>query len=435
MNHYIENVTVSLENLISGLAENPSLFLKNPDTDFSRNRKINFKTCVGITMNSGGCTMNKELLDFFDFDVNAPTVSAYTQQRAKVLPEAFEYLFHAFTEENTQAKNLYEGYQLLACDGSNLSIAPNLNDPETLWKSNQFGATGNHLHLNALYDVLNRTYIDALVQTASEYQEHRACIQMMERTILDKVILIADRGYENYNIMAHAIEKGWKFLIRIKDVDSNGIASGLGLPPKAVFDMDINLILTRSQTKAKKHAGYKFMPTVQTFDYLPIGSKEDYPISFRITRFKIADDSYEIVITNLDRFLFSAEKLKELYHLRWGIETSFRELKYAIGLTSFHARKVDYIKQEIFARLTLYNYCELITTYVVEHSENISKKNQVNFTIAIYICREYLRRKRELRPPDVVKLIEKHILPVRPGRRDPRKVKPQASVSFLYRVA
>lgn len=435
MDHYIENVTASLENLISDLVENPTLFLKNPDSDFSRNRKINFKTCVGITMNSGGCTMNKELLDFFDFDVNAPTVSAYTQQRAKVLPEAFEYLFHAFTEENAQTKNSYEGYQLLACDGSNLSIAPNPNDMKTLWKSNQFGATGNHLHLNALYDVLNRTYIDALVQTASEYQEHRACIQMMERTTLDKVILIADRGYENYNIMAHAIEKGWKFLIRIKDVDSNGIASGLELPSKAVFDMDIHLILTRSQTNAKKQAGYKFMPTVQTFDYLPIGSKEDYPISFRIAKFKIADNSYETVITNLDRFLFPAEKLKELYHLRWGIETSFRELKYAIGLTSFHARKVDYIKQEIFARLTLYNYCELITTFVVEHSENISKKNQVNFTLAIYICREYLRRKRALRPPDVVKLIEKHILPVRPGRRDPRKVKPQASVSFLYRVA
>ncbi|RHQ11110.1 hypothetical protein DW981_10495 [Clostridium sp. AM49-4BH] len=26
--------------------------------------------------------------------------------------------------------------------------------------------------------------------------------------------------------------------------------------------------------------------------------------------------------------------MKEIYHLRWGIETSFRELKYAIGLTS-----------------------------------------------------------------------------------------------------
>lgn len=39
MSHYIEKVTVSLENLISELARNPSLFLKNPDTDFSRNRR------------------------------------------------------------------------------------------------------------------------------------------------------------------------------------------------------------------------------------------------------------------------------------------------------------------------------------------------------------------------------------------------------------
>lgn len=435
MSNYINQVSDSLKNHISELANNPCLFLRNPNVDFSRKRKIDFKTFIGIMMNSGGATMSKELLDFFDFNKNTPSVSAFTQQRSKVLPEAFEYLFKSFTDDNLPTTNNYHGYRLIACDGSNLTIATNQKDPETFWERNQYGSIVNKLHLNAFYDVLNRIYTDVLVQTAADYNESRACATMIDRSKLENVILVADRGYENYNIMSHAIEKGWKFLIRIKDVHSNGIASGLELPQTAVFDMDINLILTRNQTKSKKQAGYKFMPTVQTFDYLPIGSKEDYPISFRIARFKIADDSYETVITNLDRFCFSAEKLKELYHLRWGIETSFRELKYAIGLTSFHAKKVDYIKQEIFARLTLYNYCELITTYVVEHTENISKKNQVNFTIAIYICREYLRRKRKLRPPDVVKLIEKHILPIRPGRRDPRKVKPQASVSFLYRVA
>ena len=38
--------------------------------------------------------MSKELLDFFDFNKNTPSVSAFTQQRSKVLPEAFEYLFN-----------------------------------------------------------------------------------------------------------------------------------------------------------------------------------------------------------------------------------------------------------------------------------------------------------------------------------------------------
>ena len=258
---------------------------------------------------------------------------------------------------------------------------------------------------------------------------------MMERSSFNKAILIADRGYENYNVIAHAINKGWKFVIRIKDRNSNGIASGLNLPKTENFDMDVSITFTRQQTKKTKAAGYKFMPTNQIFDYLPIKSKDTYTIKFRIARFSIDDDSYEMLVTNLERSEFSAKDLKEIYHLRWGIETSFRELKYAIGLTSFHARKVNYIKQEVFARLLLYNYCELITTHIVQQMQNKDKTKQVNFTIAIYICREYLRPKRNLSPPDVIKLIEKHILPVRPGRKDPRKVKPQASVSFLYRVA
>lgn len=435
MSKYINKVTNSLTNLISELSENPSLFVKNPKTDFTRNRKIDFKKLIGITMNSGGGTMSKELLDYFDFDVNTPSVSAYTQQRSKVLPEAFEFLFNSFIQENMPSTNYYKGYRLIACDGSNLTIATNPNDTETAYKSNQFGTITNHLHLNAFYDVLNRIYLDAVLQTASEYQEYRACINMMERSSLNKAILIADRGYENYNVMAHAINKGWKFVVRIKDKNSNGIASGLNLPKTDIFDIDVSMTFTRQQTKLTKMAGYKFMPTIQTFDYLPLKSKDTYTMCFRIARFAITDDTYEMLVTNLNRSEFSTNDLKEIYHLRWGIETSFRELKYSIGLTSFHARKIDYIKQEVFARLLLYNYCELITTHIVQQMQNKDKTKQVNFTIAIYICREYLRQKRNLSPPDVIKLIEKHILPVRPGRKDPRKVKPQASVSFLYRVA
>ena len=436
MSQYIENLTSSLTSLIDELAQNPCLFLKNPQSDFTRVRKIDFGKFVGITMNSGGCTMSKELLDYFDFDVNTPSVSAYTQQRSKVLPEAFEFIFQSFTKDNLPSENLYQGYRLLACDGSNLSIANNPNDRETLRKKNQYGDnTSNHLHLNALYDVLNRVYVDALVQKYVDNHEPQACISMMNRSALDKVILIADRNYESYNIMAHAINKNWNYVIRVKDLHSNGIASTLDLPDKDTFDVDITLTFTRKQTKAAKEAGYRFMPQNQVFDFLPPKSNGTYALSYRIVRFPITDDTYEMLVTNLDRFNFPISKLKEIYNLRWGIETSFRELKYAIGLTSFHARKVDYIKQEIFARLTLFNYCELITSHVVEKMKDKDNTKQVNFTIAIYICREFLRHKKQLSPPDVIKLIQKYTLPLSPGRKDPRKVKAQTSVSFLYRVA
>ncbi|WP_054742010.1 hypothetical protein [Cellulosilyticum ruminicola] len=110
MSDYINNLTLSLENVISDLADNPALFLRNPSVDFTRNRKIDFKTLIGITMNSGGCTMTKELLDFFDFNINTPTVSAYTQQRSKVLPEAFEYIFYEFNGKSQDSTKLYDGY-------------------------------------------------------------------------------------------------------------------------------------------------------------------------------------------------------------------------------------------------------------------------------------------------------------------------------------
>ena len=149
MSNYINQVSDSLKNHISELANNPCLFLRNPNVDFSRKRKIDFKTFIGIMMNSGGATMSNELLDFFDFDKNTPSVSAFTQQRSKVLPEAFEYLFKSFTDDNLPTTNNYHGYRLIACDGSNLTIATNQKDPETFWERNQHGSIVNKLHLNA----------------------------------------------------------------------------------------------------------------------------------------------------------------------------------------------------------------------------------------------------------------------------------------------
>ncbi|MFR7830752.1 MAG: transposase [Blautia wexlerae] len=32
---------------------------------------------------------------------------------------------------------------------------------------------------------------------------------------------------------------------------------------------------------------------------------------------------------------------QELYHLRWGIETSFRKLKYSLGLSQLHSKRRD----------------------------------------------------------------------------------------------
>jgi len=93
--------------------------------------------------------------------------------------------------------------------------------------------------------------------------------------------------------------------------------------------------------------------------------------------------------------------------------------------------------QEVFARIIMYNFAEMITSHVIISKADTKHAYQVNFTVAIHICRHFLRMwfKRNTFPPDVEALIRKNILPVRMGRKGKRKMRYKSAVSFLYRVA
>jgi len=437
MNKYPNAVKKKLISLVREMSASPSLFVKNPEKDFTRERKLPFETMLRILLSMGGNSICKELMEAQGYHASTATTAAFVQQRNKILPSALEFLFHEFTRSFPYTKK-YREYRLLAGDGSDLRIATDPSDPDTYYQNCEDGKGYNLLHLNAMYDLCSSLYVDASVQSGKLQNERKALTDMVDRSnIKDKVILIADRNYESYNVFAHIEQKGWNYVIRVKDLDSNGILSGLHLPATDEFDVCIQRILTRKKTKeVRAHPEiYRFMPKNVIFDFVNVHSNQFYAMSFRVVRFKISDDSYETVITNLHQSDFPPEELKELYRKRWGIETSFRELKYSIGLINFHSKKAECIVQEIFARMIMYNFCELITSHVIIHRTDTRYLYQVNFTVAIHICRYFLRLWNNARPPDVEALIQKNILPVRPGRKDKRKKRSKSVVSFLYRVA
>jgi len=437
MNEYSGSLKERLSSLINEMSESPALFVSNPGKDFTRNRKLPFEIVVQLLISMGGNSIYKELLEAQGYDVNTATTSAFVQQRDKILPYAFEFLLHKFSESHTDIRT-YRGYRLLSVDGSDLHTPTDPSDADTYFQTQPNAIGYNLLHLNAIYDLCNRLYIDAVVQPGRQQNEHKALTDMVDRSrIRDKAIVIADRYYECYNDFAHIEQKGWNYIIRVKDPRSGGILSGLCLPSDEEFDFCVQRILTRKQAKEVKadpHV-FRFLPSCVSFDYLSYCSGDFYPISFRIVRFKVTDDLYETLITNLDPTNFTPDELKKLYAMRWGIETSFRKLKYTIGLTHFHAKKREFIIQEIFARLIMYNFSEMITSHVVISQADTVHAYQVNFTVVVLVCRYFLRRSRIESPPDIEALIRKNILPIRPGRRNSRKFRPKAVVSFLYRVA
>jgi len=436
MEDYPNTLKEHLVSIIREMSMSSALFVKNPGHDFTRNRKLPFETMIQLLLSMGGNTIYNELLEANDYDLNVATSSAFVQQRDKIKKFALEFIFREFTM-SFPALRTYRGFRLLADDGSDLHFATDPTDPDTYFQNKTDSKGFNLLHLNALYDLCNRIYVDALIQPRILANEHKALTDMVTRSqIVDKVILLADRGYECYNNFAYIERKGWKYVIRVKDVDSNGILSGISLPKTREFDVPVHRILTRSASKeVLSHPEiYRFLSYSTNFDFMDNQNKF-YPISFRVVRFKISDDTYETLITNLDRSDFSLKELKALYNMRWGIETSFRHLKYSVGLVNFHAKKQVCVRDVVFARLITYYFTDRITAHVIISKTDLRYEYQVNFTIAVRICKHLIRSWNNAPLLNVEALIRKNTLPIRPGRKRIRIIRSKSNVSFIYRVA
>ena len=436
MKHTSKTIKRTLKRCIQELSSHPELYCKNPEKDFTRGRKLSFEQVLKAVLSMTGKSLRGELMDYFNLSRSMPTVSAFVQQRNKVDHRAFEALFHTFTKA-VDEQALFKGYRLLAVDGSDLHTPTNKDEKDSFFEGTNGQKPYNLLHLNALYDLQRRIYTDAIVQGRNRKNEHRAFVTMVDRdNSFMPTIYIADRGYESYNNMAHIIEKGQKFLIRVKDIGGNGIASRLKLNLEGEFDIDVVLNLTRKQTNEAQRT-LDYLPHNINFDFLPTSCKNSvsckpYVLKFRLVRFKLSENSYELLATNLDKSQFDIHNLKSLYSMRWGIETSFRDLKYTLALSYFHSKKTENILQEIFARLTMYNFAELITSHVVVKQKNRKHSYRINFAAAVHICRNFFLK--NISPSDVEALLLMHLLPVRQGSANLRRGSPKSAPSFAYRI-
>ena len=426
---------------IRKIASAPERYSVHPGVDFTRNRKLPLERLLSGIVGLGGGTLSNEILDLFHFSRDTPTPSAFIQQRNKLKPEALEDLFRAFARRLSE--RFPEELRVLAADGTDLHV---FTDPDDTG-SHYPGANGqkpyNLLHVNALYDLLHGIYVDALVQKRNEANEHHALCTMTDRSPIPAALVIADRGYEAYNDMAHIQEKGWFFLIRIKD-GNGSIKGNLILPDSPSFDMDVELHLTRKQSNKTKclfedKNRYRFLPSNVTFDYLPARTScrdaaAFYTLRFRIVRFPLSENEYETVLTNLDRDLFPPDELKRLYALRWGVETSFRALKYTVGMTRLHTKKVTNCLQEIFAHLIMYDFAEMITSHVAVRTKKRKYTYKADFSVAVHVCRAFYLG--DISPPDLEAIIGRNLVPIRPDRHIPRNHSGRRYFrGFLYRIA
>ncbi|MDF2673808.1 MAG: hypothetical protein K0R09_2073 [Clostridiales bacterium] len=80
MNEYADLIKKKLDTVLTEIHEYSWLFVKNPEKDFTRKRKLDFKDMINILLSMGGNNLKLELMKYFSYDVETATCSAFVQQ-------------------------------------------------------------------------------------------------------------------------------------------------------------------------------------------------------------------------------------------------------------------------------------------------------------------------------------------------------------------
>ena len=426
INNYPSNVKQKLNSIIADMSEHHWLFSNNPGHNFMRQHqgKLSFYDTIRLIIGMGKGTTNDEIMDYFDMVPDLiPSQSAFNQRRSQISLSAFEYLFSEFSSSFPATTNKFKDHCILACDGCHVVYTANSEIIEDYNKPRLIDYKGyNHMHLNGFVDVISKAFLD---------------------------IVIADRGYESYDLLFHCELKNLNYVFRVKAPSSSkSLLSyyAAELPDDLEeFDVTMKRYFTDKATKVMKDQSdvYRYInPSKNTphfYELLDRDRRHLYFMQFRVVKIKTAENTYEYLITNLPHS-FTMDDIKECYRWRWGIEISFRYLKHANGLLYFHSKKTEFLKQEIYANLTLYNFGIFIANEAAEENKKKERKNdnkylyEIDISSALKTARKFFIRRDSDKPIDIIKLMLKYVHAVKEKfRQFDRFLRGISAIHFGYR--
>jgi len=324
---------------------------------FTRQRSLTFVRVMLLVIQKTLRSVQLHLHDFFaalsgSGPLRTVTASAWTQARAKLRHTAFIELSQKAIVEpfyaSAEGPVLWRGHRLLALDGSVIRLP---QQPELFAHFggqqeivNQKGPCGGELplaRLSVLYDCLNRLVLDAQVGQYTQGEHALSRLHLRAAAAKGDVVL-ADRGYASYLLLAEFAARGMDFVVRCKQQFSAEVA--------ALFERNedgVSLTVTlsaRSRRKEAKAAG------------LPLEMK------VRFVSVRLPTGELEVLVTSLlDEQAYPSEEFLELYHLRWGIETFFGLLKGRLSLENFSGLTVEAVLQDIHSTILLTNLESVLT--------------------------------------------------------------------------
>lgn len=391
---------------------------------FIRNRKMPVDDLTFSMINRKGLTLKLELRGYMNISHPGIKISqpGYLKQRMKLNPLAFVdlYQYHNknfYADPDTELYTV-NGFLVLAADGSDINIP---TTPETLElygnASKRGGKPCAQIGLGCLYDTLNRMIIEADCNKVkfNEMAVAEAQISRVRDTIGDHPFIVTmDRGYPSIPAFLRMMDQNVYFVARLKSTDFKA-------EQQALTSDDEDVVIQLTKSRRRHYFG--------TADEQIVLSRESFPL--RMVRVWLDEnkDAFEILATNLPVDKFPPESFKEIYHLRWKIETAFQTLKDRLQMENFTGTKPVLLEQDIYSTIYVSNIAEDIARDIEQeqsdHLKNDYKHRMaVNRTLCIgllkndliYILLEKDRDKQEELFQKLYTEISENIVPVRPNR-------------------
>ena len=387
-------------------------------SDFSRERKQSFHGTIVFIINFLTKSLSVEIQNFIGFikqnipekEVKDFTKSAFTQYRNKIKPEVFKYLsdnlIQEFYTDNDESINLWNGFRLLAVDGSILDL-PDKKALEVIYGRtyNKSGTGVIQARASVLYDVLNKFVIDGCLSPLSTGERVLAVNHLAFSKTRD--LIIYDRGYPSFDLVYEHLERRIDFLMRVK-VSFNKITSEF-----YQSGLDSNIV--------------KICPGKNTKHTNKVYSKDTFQ-EVRLVRIELPNGEIEILMSSLlDSQKYPNSIFKDLYFLRWGVETFYDELKNKIKAEHFSGYSNQSILQDFYAALFVSNVQSLIVGEINNElalkSERTKYQYKVNSNLSYGFMKDRIitlflsDKSMEVIVSELKYLFKKHTIPVRPNRK------------------
>lgn len=334
--------------------------------------------------------------------------SAFSQARLKINPEAFVELrddsvnhFYA----NYDIKK-WKGFRLIAIDGSEVIL------PKTVETIAKFGEyTTNFMNktivlarVSKAYDVLNKINIDAKLVNR-KIGEHTLANQHIEYCTKGDLILY-DRGYPSFDLFMNTLSSGSHFCARVAVANWN-------VAKKLVESGQTEIIIEIEPGNELKRKYKKQGIAVE-------------PIECRFVCVELPSGEKEVLITSLlDTINYPHSIFKNLYHLRWDIEESYKKDKHRLQLENFSGKTIIAIYQDFYATILLANLTSIFSTSLDDDIDMRTQKSthryQLNYTTALAKVKDivallFTRKKIKVLLHKLIQMFLSNILPVRSGR-------------------